>query len=703
MITLDNTKYAFNSTNTNMTIYQYCQTKNITLPCFCYHEKLTIAGNCRMCLVEVNGALAISCSMPLSDRMNIITSSQRLLHSRETVLEFLLVNHPLDCPICDQGGECDLQDITLIFGMDRGRFYSEKRSVDNLNCFGPLVKTIMTRCIHCTRCVRFLNEYTDTFDLGTIGRGNSMEIGTYIETVINDELSANIIDLCPVGALTSMPYTFTARPWELKSIESIDIFDSLASSIRIDVANNTIVRVLPILMETINEDWITNKARFAFDALSVQRFYYPKMRVNDKWITCSWNKALELYLTALNNPDYKKIAAVCGKYTDLETAYSIKQFFNSIGSQEISYETNAVICNDFRFTYLLNCTIAGLESCSLVILINSNLRLENPLLNSRIRKNYLKSKVPVYSFGNAVTYTTFPIINLGNSPKTLLKFMQGKHYHFKDMMFNNTKFSSLAFVNCFIPYRARPVFLIGSTVVHRIDGMQLISSVKYNYDKNLKIYNMIPSHLGFISCNEFGFRGNNKFNIKEKNFIHYLGTDKIKANNGFSVYQGYQLPDNDKHLDLYLPTTNNFEQISTYMNIEGRLRQTKVAISSPKSVLTNAEILKLINLLRNKYYKHNFSVIPEFNKTMTSLNGPIIYNKQQSIKTIIGQPTVEHKIDLVSKIEKIKLANAIFTKAYTDFYSDDLISRHSKIMSLCSAQIKFSSFSKKLNDKNKPN
>ena len=210
MITIDNTSYQYNQET--RTIYQYCQTKNIVLPCFCYHERLTIAGNCRMCLVEVNGALAVSCAVPVLDRMHIVTTSQRLVHSRETVLEFLLVNHPLDCPICDQGGECDLQDITLVFGMDRGRYYGGKRSVDNLNCFGTLIKTMMTRCIHCTRCVRFLTEYTDTMELGVIGRGNSMEIGTYIEKAIDHELSGNIIDLCPVGALTSMPYSFSARP-----------------------------------------------------------------------------------------------------------------------------------------------------------------------------------------------------------------------------------------------------------------------------------------------------------------------------------------------------------------------------------------------------------------------------------------------------------------------------------------------------------
>lgn len=252
MVNVDGVEYPVGNQPT--TIYQFLYSKGIVLPCFCYHEKLSIAGNCRMCLVEANNAMVVSCAVPLLNKMNIVTNSQRLLHARENVMEFLLANHPLDCPVCDQGGECDLQDISKTFGLDRGRFYEGKRSVGNLNCFGPLIKTIMTRCIHCTRCVRFLTEYGDILDLGVIGRGQNMEIGTYTQQLIADELCGNIIDLCPVGALTSMPYAFTARPWELKTIESIDVLDALAITVRYDVANNTVVRTLPILTESINED-----------------------------------------------------------------------------------------------------------------------------------------------------------------------------------------------------------------------------------------------------------------------------------------------------------------------------------------------------------------------------------------------------------------------------------------------------------------
>jgi NADH-quinone oxidoreductase chain G len=689
MISLDNTNYSWQ--NETLTIYQYCQTKNITLPCFCYHERLTIAGNCRMCLVEVNGALVVSCAMPLADRMHILTNSQRLLHSRETVLEFLLINHPLDCPICDQGGECDLQDITLVFGMDRGRFYSEKRSVDNLNCFGPLIKTIMTRCIHCTRCVRFLTEYTDTFDLGVVGRGNSMEIGTYIETIIDDELSGNIIDLCPVGALTSMPYTFTTRPWELKSIESVDVLDAMASSIRIDVANNAVMRILPVLMETLNEDWITNKTRFAFDAVSIQRHYYPKLNIEGVWLTCSWAKAMDVYWAALKALNYSKVAAICGKYTDLETAKTIKNLFNSIGSNTLSYEKSKYRHFDFRCTYLLNTAISELENVSAVILINCDLRVENPLLNSRIRKNYLKSQIPIFSVGNALTYSTYPIINVGNSITSLLRFMKGKYYHF----------GSLSFTNSFIPYRPNPIVIFGSCLFDRMDATAIVAAVidltKTTIFKSAKLLNLAPANLGFISCAEEGFSANINFNKKAANFIHHVGTEYIMQKNeqGFNVYQGYQLPENSNNLDLYLPVATPFERVATYVNIEGRLRQTKIAVSAPQSVLTDDELLKLLFITKNRKYKNNFSILPEFYNTMLFFKKVLNYIPKTNQRQLT--PQVPYLINLVKTKHLLRfIGSTIFNKNSQNYYNSDLVSKSSKSMALFSSKIKFSTFSKKL-------
>jgi NADH dehydrogenase/NADH:ubiquinone oxidoreductase subunit G len=279
-----------------LTIFQLSFIKGINIPCFCYHERLSIAGNCRMCLVQVNSGVGVSCALNLMEDMYIYTDNKRVRESREFILEFMLSNHPLDCPICDQGGECDLQDISLNYGTDRSRFYeSKKRAVTNIGLGAPLIKTIMTRCIHCTRCVRFAVEVGD-FSLGLMGRGLEMEIGNYIELSLDDVLSGNIIDLCPVGALTSMPYAFKARPWELSPFSNIDFMDGLAASNKVYIYLNGIKRVLPVLNEAINEDWLTNKGRFSYDSLSINRLFYPKLRLNNKLVIFSWVKIIPFLL-----------------------------------------------------------------------------------------------------------------------------------------------------------------------------------------------------------------------------------------------------------------------------------------------------------------------------------------------------------------------------------------------------------------------
>jgi NADH-quinone oxidoreductase subunit G len=286
-IKINNVEYQINQDSLNLTIFQYCYNKNIHIPCFCYHPRLSIAGNCRMCIVQVNAGLGVSCAINIADHITVYTNNKRVREARESVLEFLLINHPLDCAICDQGGECDLQDISLMFGSDRGRFYEfKKRAVDNFSQNGPLIKTMMTRCIHCTRCVRFATEIS-SFSLGVLDRGQNMEIGTYYNIDLLDPLSGNIIDLCPVGALTSMPYAFKQRPWESNFYTNIDFLDSLASSIRLYTYANKIVRVLPLLNESLNEEWIANKTRFSYDSLVINRISYPKYNLLNKFIVIS--------------------------------------------------------------------------------------------------------------------------------------------------------------------------------------------------------------------------------------------------------------------------------------------------------------------------------------------------------------------------------------------------------------------------------
>lgn len=428
---LINNKF-YKHVNFKYTILQFCLSLEIKIPFFCYHELLNISGNCRMCLVEVNNLLVASCLIDVIDNMNISTDNNRIRLARESVLEFLLANHPLDCPICDQGGECDLQDISAIFGSDKGRFYeTAKRSVDNLNCCGPLIKTIMTRCIHCTRCVRFVNETSNNFNLGVISRGSAMEIGIYVEKYLNDELIGNIIDLCPVGALTSMPFSFKTRAWKLVNIRSIDVLDSIASSIRIEKHGNEIMRVVPNLDGNINEEWITNKARFSYDSLNIQRINNPKITINYKLIIISWIIAFHLYLDKLYDLRFNYIQALCGPFFDLHSSYFLKKYLNSLGCSNINYfeNSNTNPIYDFRIYYLLNKSLLDLESINNFFFIGSNVRMELPLLNVRIRKNYLKNKnITCYSFGLALNYLTYPVRNIGNSTKSIKDFIDGKFY-----------------------------------------------------------------------------------------------------------------------------------------------------------------------------------------------------------------------------------------------------------------------------------
>lgn len=520
----------FYNVDVRSTIFQFCAKIGINLPCFCYHEKLTIAGNCRMCLVEVSTAvnLVVSCAMPVLDKMHIFTLSKRVRKARENILEFLLVNHPLDCPICDQGGECDLQDLSMVIGSDRSRFYdSYKRSVDNLQCVGPLVKTIMTRCIHCTRCVRFLNEISGINELGIIGRGNYMEIGTYVSKFISDELLGNIIDLCPVGALTSMPYAFNARAWELKKFKSVDVLDALGSSIRIDVANNIVVRIVPSLDEILNEEWISNKARFSYDSLQMQRSYYPQVNLYGKFINLSWTTALLILLRQFQNSLGSIVEVVCGSYLSIEAAMALKYYFAGYGCSTICYENDNFSLFDFRFSFLLNSTITYLERINNFLFIGTNLRLEAPIINARIRKAYLSSNdFKAYSLGLAINYLTYPVLNLGNSISSVISLIEGRFSALKNLLLND--FYNLAFFNI-IKYDIE-IFL-GMSIFKRADGNAVwlgILQLCTRLSQKLNSLHVINMNLGRISYAELGFCGTFKYvreAHKNLNFVYLCGCD----------------------------------------------------------------------------------------------------------------------------------------------------------------------------------
>ncbi|CAF4111208.1 unnamed protein product [Rotaria socialis] len=420
----------------NTTVLQACAVAGVEIPRYCYHERLSIAGNCRMCLVEIEKTPkpVASCAMPVMKGMRILTDSPLTKKAREGVMEFLLVNHPLDCPICDQGGECDLQDQSMAFGSDRSRFtdneFSGKRSVEDKN-IGPLVKTSMNRCIQCTRCIRFGNEVAGVSDLGSTGRGSDMVIGTYVERLFMSELSGNVIDLCPVGALTSKPYAFTARPWELRKTESIDVMDALGSNIVVNTRGGDVLRVIPRINEEVNEEWISDKTRFAYDGLKRQRLTAPMLKNRDGFLVpCDWEDALSVVAERIGQAESgAKMAALAGRFCDAEGLITLKDFMNQLGCETVCVEEpfpNAGASIDLRSNYLFNGTIVGIEHADLVLLIGTNPRYEAPVLNARIRKAWTHNDLQVAVIGPKIDLT-YSYEHLGDNTNVINELMSGKH------------------------------------------------------------------------------------------------------------------------------------------------------------------------------------------------------------------------------------------------------------------------------------
>ncbi len=404
-----------------LTVLQACEQAGAEIPRFCYHEKLSIAGNCRMCLVEMEKSPKpiASCAMPAAEGMVIKTNTEKVEKARKGVMEFLLANHPLDCPVCDQGGECDLQDQSMFYGIDKSRFKENKRYVPE-KYMGPLIKTQMTRCIHCTRCIRFATEVAGVPELGAIGRGENMEITTYLEKSMESEMSANVIDLCPVGALTSKPYVFEARPWELKKTETIDVMDAVGSNIRVDTYDWEVKRVLPRINEEINEEWISDKTRYACDGLKNQRLDTPLIKKNGNFEKISWQDAYKKIKEKIIKTSPDKIVGLTGDMTNMETTFAVKNLFQkTLNSSYLDSRAKHTYINfEKRNNYLFNSSIEGIEESDLVLLIGTNPRFEATILNSRIRKTYLKNKTEIFSLED-VGDLTYPFKFLISSTEFL--------------------------------------------------------------------------------------------------------------------------------------------------------------------------------------------------------------------------------------------------------------------------------------------
>jgi NADH-quinone oxidoreductase chain G len=675
----------------NTSALEACESIEIAVPRFCYHERLNVAGNCRMCLVEIEKVPkpVASCAFPVAPNMRIYTDTPLVHKARENVLEFLLINHPLDCPICDQGGECDLQEQTMVFGSDRSRFFYAKRGVEDKNC-GPLVKTIMTRCIHCTRCVRFFQDIAGQEDFGTTLRGTETEIGTYIGKNLDSELSGNIIDLCPVGALTSKPYAFTARPWEIKAVETVDIHDSVGSNIKINFKETEILRVLPALNDSLNEEWISDKTRFSFDGLKIKRIgslfisnsskknatvfkdivFSPKNWKKSLKKTI-WRDALNYFSRELKNIPSNKILFVCGNTVDLETLHilkSISQILNILLISETFLNSN----NNLMGSVKSNTVFNDILDADLCLTIGTNTRFEASLLNVRLRKRIQRGGFTKASIGLCENLT-YKNLSIGNSLKTLIDIAEGKHFFCQKLIKAKT-----------------PFLIIGSSLKKRLDAKS-VSFLVNNLSKHINICNEEWFGLNFLplTANEtgkkfIGINTKNKLNLSNKKFIYCVGLDSydsIYSNKFFKTpFIVAQTPYSDSFLqktDLVLPSTAFTEKEGTFLNMEGRAQKTSMALTGPNLSRDDSKIIKALFNDNLKEYQPlkpiNSKTFLNFSEAKNTFTKTLVLKKKKTFVKVFKTPikSVLSNFFLSNAITKNSLTMAkcasLFKKNYTNF------------------------------------
>jgi NADH dehydrogenase (ubiquinone) Fe-S protein 1 len=666
-----------------LTVIQACDIARREIPRFCYHERLSIAGNCRMCLVEIEKSpkLQVSCAMPVAAGMRIHTNTPAVKKARESVMEFLLANHPLDCPICDQGGECDLQDQSMVYGTDRGRFREDigKRAVEDKN-LGPLVKTIMTRCIHCTRCVRFANEVAGVDDLGTTGRGSDMQIGMYIEKTLNSELSGNIIDLCPVGALTSKPYAFKARPWELKHTESIDVHDAVGSNIRVDSKGMEVMRVLPRVNEDINEEWIADKTRFACDGLRRQRLTVPMVRGHDgQLISVTWEDALEHVKQAFSAVKGPQMQAVAGQLADAESMIALKDLFNRLGSENLRFESDVAGAvpayhADIRSTYLTNSKLVGPEAADALLIIGSNPRHEAPMFNTRIRKAYVQNNLPIAIIGKTEDLT-YAYDHLGDSIATLKELIEGKHTFLKTLQ-----------------HAKRPMIVIGEAVSQRSDArsvMSLIAKLAHKIDAikdDWNGYNLLHRHASKAASLDIGFLPGAHASLEEPKLVYLLGADDVRREElpaqALIIYQGHHGDIAANYAHIILPGSAYTEKNGTYVNTEGRTQTTRSAVTPPGLAREDWKIIRAISEVINVTLPYD--TVEELHRRMFEV-APHLLRQDWVETTSFTHLGLEWLAQQTRMTPRLTSTNAIaFDLPIKDYYLTDAISRSSPTMAKCS-------------------
>jgi NADH-quinone oxidoreductase subunit G len=639
------------------TVLQACEVAGKEIPRFCYHERLSIAGNCRMCLVEMERSPkpVASCAMPVMDGQVIKTNTPMVKKAREGVMEFLLINHPLDCPICDQGGECDLQDQAFNYGGGRSRYELNKRSVDQKH-MGPLIKTHMNRCIHCTRCVRFSEEVAGIAEIGAINRGENMEITTYLENTIDSEMSGNVIDLCPVGALTSKPYSYEARPWELNKVETIDVMDAVGSNIRMDSKGWEVKRVLPRVNDEINEEWISDKTRYACDGLLNNRIDNPYIKKNGKLIEASWKEAINFIYE--NVSDKKSFAGLVGQLVDLETTYAFKSFLkNTFNSDLIDFRQKDILFDTSdEFNFRFNTSIQKIDECDFILLIGANPRHEATIINTRIRKA-VKNGCKVFSIGDpGELHYNYKVI--GNNISIL-----------DDLINGNISESKI------LKEAKNPAIIIGESVLKPEVSLSVTNSVKSllkNINK-LDGFNILHQSASSVGNLILGLQSNEIEKIYSSEVLYLLNADEIdpkKLKNKFVIYQGTHGGESSQIADVVLPGAAYSEKNGSFVNLEGRVQKSFKASYPPGFAKEDWEIF--LEISNHKNINLGFDSFESLRELMLKEHSRL-GNYDQLPETDLDTIKIDRHVKKDFKVD-IDLI---------DYYQSNIIARASTTMSEC--------------------
>lgn len=674
-IKINGTSYEVES---GLTLIQVCDLLGIEIPRFCYHEKLGVAGNCRMCLVELKGANkpVPSCSQELVDGMEFVTNGENIDKIRKGILEFILINHPLDCPICDQGGECDLQDQTIKYGLDKSRYIYEKRSVKDKD-LGPLVKTVMTRCIACTRCIRFTDEICGTYELGGLNRGENIEISNYISKTLTSELSGNLVDICPVGALTNKQYAFKGRPWELKHTDTIDVLDATGSNIRVDTLGVSVARILPRINEEINEEWLGDKSRYICDSLNIQRLDTPLIKVGNKFQKASWDEAFALIYKEISNLEGKEISAIAGDFADVESMFLLKKMLESLGSTQCeANQDNTIFDVNSRTSYLFNTTIKDIQKADTILLIGVNPKIESPIINHKIRKRYLQGGCKVGLIGNAINLN-YKYTHIGENITAIEDLVNSKH-----------PFSTS------LEQAKYPLIILGRSVFHK----DMYSHTSYlineliNKFKVIKEgyngYNVLHTKASNVGALDIGFTQNNIFKTMEDiltgaksnniKFIWSLGADEVdysNLKNTFIVYQGSHGDVGAKFANVILPSSLWLEKDSTYINTEGRIQSTNKALPLLGLAKEDWKIIRAFSdYLKNPLPYNTLSQIQE-----TLIEKFPFFNHYNSLP----QSDFNEKIFDTNFMKQGEIKSEFFSNNIDSYYVSDSLSRHSVVLNQC--------------------